>query len=98
MSLLSNIRAILTLGRGVVKGVTKLTAGDDPIIMFEGWFDDARQSGILLPDRVCLATATAEGVPSARMMLLKGIERLPAPASYGIKRASVKVDTVFELD
>ena len=74
MSLRSNIRAILTMGRGVVKGVTKLTAGDDPIVMFEGWFDDAKRSGILLPDRVCLATATAEGMPSARMMLLKGVD------------------------
>jgi pyridoxamine 5'-phosphate oxidase len=74
MSLLSNIRAILTLGRGVVKGVTRLSAGEDPIAMFEGWFDDAKRSGILLPERVCLATATADGAPSARMMLLKGVD------------------------
>ena len=74
MSFLSNIRAILTMGRGVVRGVTKLTAGDDPIAMFERWFDDAKRSGILLPERVCLATATADGVPSGRMMLLKGVD------------------------
>jgi pyridoxamine 5'-phosphate oxidase len=88
MSLLSNIRAILTLGRGVVRGVTKLTAGDDPIAMFEGWFEDARRSGILLPERVCLATATSEGVPSARMMLLKGVDErgLVLYTNYGSRK------------
>lgn len=70
----SNLRAILTLGRGVTKGISPLTAGEDPIPMFRTWFDDARGAGIFLPERVALATATTDGAPSVRMMLLKGVD------------------------
>jgi pyridoxamine 5'-phosphate oxidase len=74
MSLRSNLRALFTLGRGVVKGISELTAGDDPIAMFRAWFEDAKRAGIFLPESVNLATATKQGVPSARMMLLKGVD------------------------
>ncbi|MFV2008045.1 MAG: pyridoxamine 5'-phosphate oxidase, partial [Longimicrobiales bacterium] len=37
------------------------------------WFDAARESGILLPEAVSLATATPDGTPSSRMVLLKGV-------------------------
>jgi pyridoxamine 5'-phosphate oxidase len=75
MSLRSNIRALFTLGRGVVKGISELTAAEDPIVMFTEWFEDAKRAGIFLPESVALATATTDGVPSARMMLLKGIDQ-----------------------
>lgn len=42
--------------------------------MFRGWFDDARDAGIFLPERVAIATATPDGAPSVRMMLLKGVD------------------------
>ena len=74
MSFRSNIRALFTLGRGVVKGISELTATDDPIAMCRDWIEDARQAGIFLPERVNLATATKDGVPSARMMLHKGVD------------------------
>jgi pyridoxamine 5'-phosphate oxidase len=74
MSLRSNIRALFTLGRGVVKGISELTATDDPLALCRDWIEDARQAGIFLPERVNLATATKDGVPSARMMLHKGID------------------------
>jgi len=74
MSLRSNIRALFTLGRGVVKGISELTATDDPLAMCRDWIEDARQAGIFLPERVNLATATKDGIPSARMMLHKGID------------------------
>lgn len=70
----SNLRAILTLGRGVTKGISPLTSDEDPIAMFQAWFDEARDAGIFLPERVAIATATADGVPSVRMMLLKGVD------------------------
>ncbi|NIR44950.1 MAG: pyridoxamine 5'-phosphate oxidase, partial [Gemmatimonadetes bacterium] len=38
------------------------------------WFEDARRAGLYLPEAVTLATATPDGVPSARMMLLKGFD------------------------
>ena len=47
------------------------TAGADPIQLFKRWFDDAVASGSRLPDATTLATATKDGIPSARMVLLK---------------------------
>jgi pyridoxamine 5'-phosphate oxidase len=75
MSVLANLRALVTLGRGVMRGISPLTAGDDPIVMFREWFEAAKRAGIFLPDSVCLATASKDGAPSARMMLLKGADQ-----------------------
>lgn len=74
MSFLSKIRTILTLGRGVVRGIDELSVTDDPIALFREWYDDAEQSGLFLPEAVAVATATPDGAPSVRMMLLKGVE------------------------
>jgi pyridoxamine 5'-phosphate oxidase len=74
MSILSKIRALYTLGRGVVRGIPELSPGEDPITMCRAWIEDARQAGIFLPERVNLATATKDGAPSARMMLHKGVD------------------------
>jgi pyridoxamine 5'-phosphate oxidase len=74
MSLRANFRALFTLGRGVTKGISELSAAKDPIEMFRVWFVDARSAGIFLPESVNLATATPDGVPSSRMMLLKGVD------------------------
>jgi pyridoxamine 5'-phosphate oxidase len=43
-----------------------------PLRQFERWFAAAREAGIRVPEAVALATATAGGRPSARMVLLKG--------------------------
>ncbi len=43
----------------------------DPLRQFERWFDDARASGLGAPEATALATASAEGQPSVRMVLLK---------------------------
>lgn len=74
MSLRSNLRALFTMGRGVVKGLSDLHLTDDPIGYFQRWFDDAKRSGLFLPEALCLATAAPDGTPSARMMLLKGVD------------------------
>lgn len=47
------------------------TVDRDPIKLFRRWFDDALASGARLPDAITLATATKDGRPSARMVLLK---------------------------
>lgn len=75
MSLRSNLRALFTMGRGVVKGLSDLHLTDDPIAHFEQWFDDAKRSGLFLPEALCLATAAPDGTPSARMMLLKAVDQ-----------------------
>ena len=43
----------------------------NPLTLFRRWFDEAIASGSRLPDAMTLATATKEGKPSARMVLLK---------------------------
>ena len=46
----------------------------DPLRQFERWFEDARGSGLELPEAMALATATPDGRPSARMVLLKAAD------------------------
>jgi pyridoxamine 5'-phosphate oxidase len=47
---------------------------DDPFDLFRAWFEAARASGVELPVAMTLATATAAGQPSARTVLLKGVD------------------------
>lgn len=44
---------------------------DDPFTQFAAWFEEARAAGVAVPETMTLATATADGRPSARMVLLK---------------------------
>jgi len=74
MSLKSSIRTIVTLGKGVVQGIPEADEGRGPIELFQSWFHAARDSGMLLPESMALATATPDGVPSVRMVLLKGVD------------------------
>lgn len=46
----------------------------DPIALFREWFEAAREGGVRFPETMTLATATNEGAPSARMVLLKGVD------------------------
>lgn len=46
----------------------------DAIAQFRAWFDEARAANILEPTAMALATATRDGVPSVRMVLLKGFD------------------------
>jgi pyridoxine/pyridoxamine 5'-phosphate oxidase len=43
----------------------------DPLRQFETWFADARRAGVRAPEAAVLATATPDGAPSARMVLVK---------------------------
>ncbi len=71
MSLKSSLKTVVTLGQGVSVGLPPATEDADPIELFTSWFDAAHESGILMPEAVALATASPDGVPSARMVLLK---------------------------
>jgi pyridoxamine 5'-phosphate oxidase len=46
----------------------------DPIDLFGEWFDEARAAGVEVPEAMTLATADADGRPSARMLLLKSAD------------------------
>lgn len=43
-----------------------------PLAQFERWFADAEDAGVFEPEAMALATAAPGGVPSVRMVLLKG--------------------------
>lgn len=55
--------------------LSEATAGADPWQLFEQWFRLAGASGIHEPNAMSLATATPDGRPSLRMVLLKGVDR-----------------------
>jgi pyridoxamine 5'-phosphate oxidase len=46
----------------------------DPLRQFESWFQDARAAGVRAPEAAALATATPDGAPSARMVLVKAFD------------------------
>ena len=45
---------------------------DDPLTLFRGWLDEARASGTPEPEAMAVATATPDGAPSVRIVLMKG--------------------------
>jgi pyridoxamine 5'-phosphate oxidase len=45
---------------------------DDPFAMFQRWYDDAVAADIYEPNAMVVASVSADGRPSARMVLLKG--------------------------
>ena len=47
---------------------------DDPIELFQDWFREAEEAAVEVPEAMVLATASADGAPSARMVLLKGAD------------------------
>ena len=49
-----------------------LGMADDPIALFDAWYAEAKVAEINDPDAMSLATAAPDGMPSVRMVLLKG--------------------------
>ncbi len=49
-------------------------AAADPIVQFQKWFEEAEASDVMEPNAMTLATAAADGTPSARIVLLKGLD------------------------
>jgi pyridoxamine 5'-phosphate oxidase len=46
----------------------------DPVEQLRHWLEEAREAGVQLPEAMTLATATRDGAPSARMVLLKDLD------------------------
>ena len=57
-----------------LEGLDEKTIDRDPIKQFQLWFNDAVAAKLPLPEAMTLATATPEGKPSARMVLLKQVD------------------------
>jgi len=58
------------------KGLTSgdFTEADEPLRLFTAWFSDATRSESADPNAMTLATVDADGLPNARMVLLKGFD------------------------
>jgi pyridoxamine 5'-phosphate oxidase len=56
-------------------GLSEAQTDADPLRQFERWFEDALRAKLPLPNAMTLATVTPEGAPSARIVLLKGVEQ-----------------------
>ena len=54
--------------------LTRADLAGDPLEQFRRWFADAQDTEVLAPEAMALATATADGAPSVRMVLLKGAD------------------------
>ena len=46
----------------------------DPLAQFARWFDDAQKADLIMPNAMSLATVSADGKPSSRVVLLKGVD------------------------
>ena len=55
-------------------GLSESQADRDPLRQFESWLQDAVRARLPLPNAMTLATASAAGRPSARAVLLKGVD------------------------
>jgi len=49
-------------------------AADEPLQLFAAWFAEAKRAEPVNPDAMALATVDADGMPNARMVLLKGFD------------------------
>ena len=55
-------------------GLNETDASPDPIAQFRRWFDEALAADLHEPNAMTLASATLDGRPSARVVLLKGFD------------------------
>jgi pyridoxamine 5'-phosphate oxidase len=74
MSLISRLRTIFTFGQGVVRGLPDARPDENPLDLFRLWYAAAERAGIYLPEAMALGTATPDGVPAVRIVLLKGLD------------------------
>jgi pyridoxamine 5'-phosphate oxidase len=56
-------------------GLSEADLDPDPVQQFRHWFDQTIAAGLPEPNAMTLATTTLDGRPSARMVLLKGVDQ-----------------------
>jgi pyridoxamine 5'-phosphate oxidase len=54
-------------------GLTESSLAPDPFAMFDRWFDEAHAAGLYEPNAMVVSTVSADGRPSSRLVLLKGV-------------------------
>src|ERR1041384_7545042 len=55
-------------------GLRRGELNPNPIVQFQKWFEQALNAQLLEPSAMTLATADGTGRPSARIVLLKGVD------------------------
>lgn len=55
-------------------GLSEADLDPNPFRQFRRWFEEAGAAGVVEPNAMTLATATPDGIPSARIVLLKGCD------------------------
>lgn len=58
----------------ILAGLDEEDIAENPIPQFAAWFADAQAAGVPEPNAMTLATVSAESVPAARVVLLKGFD------------------------
>ncbi|WP_454722324.1 MULTISPECIES: pyridoxamine 5'-phosphate oxidase [Cupriavidus] len=69
MTQLADLRRTYVLG-----SLSESDVAPDPISQFQRWFDEAINAKLPEPNAMTLATVDADGQPSARIVLLKGMD------------------------
>ncbi len=67
--ILSELRENYTKG-----GLAEEDASPDPFLQFENWLSQAIDAEVIEPNAMTLSTASAEGEPTSRTVLLKGLD------------------------
>lgn len=57
-----------------LESLSEADVSSNPLEQFKRWFEEALNSQLPEPNAMTLATATPDGLPSARTVLLKGLE------------------------
>jgi len=55
------------------RALSEAQAGDDPLVLFRQWFDEAVRAELADANAMTLATAAADGTPDGRIVLLKDV-------------------------
>jgi len=67
-------RAYRRAVRMVARGMRDSDLGPDPFAQSRAWLEEASRAGLPMPNAAALSTVGADGAPSSRMVLIKGID------------------------
>ena len=56
------------------RGLRPADLAADPFVQFQAWFDEARAAGLHEPEAMVVSSVGADGLPSSRYVLLKGLD------------------------
>jgi len=71
---MSQVSEIVEGAAGFHRDANTVSCNENPIVLFQTWFDEATRSGIKEASAMTVATVDPTGYPDARMMLLKGVD------------------------